>query len=200
MDCVKKCSKCKTFSSKSNFFEDNNKKDGYIPSCKICCQKCYYNNQNRILNNHKKYNKKNRSKTNTYERRRRKPDFNFTPICSIRRRTKLAFKSEIIGKTNETNDLIGCSQAFLRKWILYQLYANMTEQNYGKTWCLDHCYPLSKTNLSDKNEMNKSTKWINLRTMYCSENVSKGDKIDHRLYLMQQIKAYQFSKLNVEEG
>ena len=75
----------------------------------------------------------------------------------------------------------------------------MTEEIYGKIWCLDHCYPLSKTILSDKNEMNKSTNWINLRPMYCSENISKGDKTDHRLYLMQEIKAYQFIKLN-EKG
>ena len=31
----------------------------------------------------------------------------------------------------------------------------MTVENCGKTWCLDHCYPLSKTNLSDISEMNK---------------------------------------------
>ena len=76
----------------------------------------------------------------------------------------------------------------------------MTEENYGKIWCLDHCYPLSKTNLSDKKEINKSTNWINLRPMYCSEIFSKGDKIDHQLYLMQEIKVYQFIKLNGQEG
>ena len=75
----------------------------------------------------------------------------------------------------------------------------MSEENYGSMWTIDHCYPLSKTNLSDKNEMNKSTNWINLRPMYCSENISKGDTINHRLYLMQEIKAYQFLRLN-EEG
>ena len=74
----------------------------------------------------------------------------------------------------------------------------MTEENYCKIWFLDHCYPLSKTNLSDKNEMNKSTNWINLTPMYRSENNSKGDKIDYRLYLMQEIKTYQFIKLNEE--
>ena len=74
----------------------------------------------------------------------------------------------------------------------------MTEENYGEIWCLDHCYPLSKTNLYDKkNEMSKSTNWINLRPMYCSENSSKVDKIDHRLHLMQEVKANYFLKLNV---
>ena len=75
----------------------------------------------------------------------------------------------------------------------------MTEEKYRKIWCLDPCYPLSKTNLSDKNEMKKSTNWINLRPMYCRENISKGNKIDHRLYLMQEIKAYPFIKLNGQE-
>ena len=70
----------------------------------------------------------------------------------------------------------------------------MTEENFGGVWCLDVCYPLSKTNLSDKNEINKTTNWIILRPMYCSENISKGDEIDHRLYLMQEVKAYQFVK------
>ena len=181
MDDVKKCSKCETFTSNSNFFKDITEKDGNRPCCKICCQKYYYNNQNRILNKHKNYNKKNRSKINAHERQMRKTDFNFKLICNIRRRINLAFNSQNIKKTNKTSDLIGCSQIFCRKWILHQQYGNMTEKNFGIIWCLDHCYPLYKTNLSEKNEMNKSTNWINLRPMYSSEKISKGDKIDHRL-------------------
>ena len=76
----------------------------------------------------------------------------------------------------------------------------MTEETYGSVWTLDHCYPMSKTNLFDKNEMNKSTYWINLRPMFCSGNVSKGDKIDYRLYLRQEFTAKYFMELNEEEG
>ena len=36
--------------------------------------------------------------------------------------------------------------------------------------------------------------------MYIKDKNVKGDKIDHRLYLMQEIKAYQFIKLNGREG
>ena len=86
----------------------------------------------------------------------RKTDFNFKLICNIGRRTNSAFKSQKITKTKKNRiGLIGCSQTFSRKWVLHQLYGNKTEKNYDKIWCLDHCYPLSKTNLSDKNEMNK---------------------------------------------
>ena len=46
--------------------------------------------------------------------------------------------------------------------------------------------------------MNKSTNWINLRPMYVKDNNIKSDKIDMRLYLLQEIKTYQFIKLNEE--
>ena len=104
---VKKCSKCKTIFSKSNFYKDITKNDGYRPSCKDCSKKYYYNNQTRILND-----KNNRSKINTYERLKRKNDPNFNLFCNIRHRTKYAFKSQTIEKIN---DLIGCSNYFFPK-------------------------------------------------------------------------------------
>ena len=76
----------------------------------------------------------------------------------------------------------------------------MSEENYGSVCTIDQCYPLSKTNLSNVNEMKKSTSWINLRPMYLRENIIKGDKTDHRLYLMQEVKAKHFLKLNGQEG
>ena len=44
--------------------------------------------------------------------------------------------------------------------------------------------------------MNKSSYWINLRPMYLNENSSKGSKFDNHLYLLQEIKASYFIKLN----
>ena len=126
---VKKCSKCGIIALKSNFYKDITKNDGYRPSCKFCSKKYYYNNQTRILNNHKIYNKNNRSKINTNERLKRKNDPNFNLFCDIRQRTKYAFKSQTIEKIN---DLIGCSNYFFRKWIIHQLYGDMTIENYGK--------------------------------------------------------------------
>ena len=75
----------------------------------------------------------------------------------------------------------------------------MTLENCGKVWCLDHFCPLSKTNLSNGNDMYKSTNWINLRPMYVKDNIIKGDKIDNRLYLMQEVKANYFLKLNNDQ-
>ena len=178
--------------SKSNFYKDRTTNDGYRPSCKICTNQYYYDNRNRILNNHKIYIKENRSKINAYERQKRKNDCKFNLFCKIRQKTNYAFKSHI----NKMNTLIGCSNYQLRKWIIYQLYGDVSLENYGKIWCLDHCYPLSKI---EENELNKYANWIIIRPMYVKDNIIKGDKIDHRLYLLQQIKAKYFLKLNNDQ-
>ena len=72
----------------------------------------------------------------------------------------------------------------------------MSEENYGSMWTIDHCYPLSKTNLSNEKHMFKSSHWIILRPMFYNEKSSKGDKIDNRLYLLQEIKSKHFLKIN----
>ena len=75
----------------------------------------------------------------------------------------------------------------------------MTLENCGKIWCLDHCLAVASFNLSDEKEMKKCFNWINLRPMYVKDNIVNGDKIDMRLYLVQEIKGKYFMKINVEE-
>ena len=65
---VKKCRVCKNISLKSNF-NKKTKRDGYKSECRSCCKKYYINNRDRVLNIMKSYNKGNRTKTNTYEKK-----------------------------------------------------------------------------------------------------------------------------------
>ena len=194
MDELKKCSKCKTISLKSNFNNDKTKNDGLNPICKVCRIGYYYEKREKRKEYGKCYARQNRARINAYERQKRITDSNYKLAHNIRAMTRQAFKSQNVMKIN---DLIGCSNSHLRKWIIYQLYGDMTEENYGIIWCLDHCIPLKKTN---ENDLYKYTNWINLRPMYIKDNISKGSKIDNRLYLMQEIKAKYFVKLNGQEG
>ena len=75
----------------------------------------------------------------------------------------------------------------------------MNEGSYGSIWTIDPCYPRSKTNLSNETDMFKSSHWINLRPMYVKDNFIKGDKIDYHLYLLQEVKANFFLKLNNDQ-
>ena len=74
----------------------------------------------------------------------------------------------------------------------------MTLKNYGSIWQIDHCLLIASFNLLDENDMKNCFNWITLRHMYSSETNLKKTKIDHRLYLMQEIKANCFKKLNEE--
>ena len=125
---------------------------------------------------------------------------NFKLARNLRSRTYKAFKAQNVKKTNKTFELLGCSHSFFQRWIIHQLYGDMTIENYGSVWQIDHCLAVATFNLLDENEMRKCFNWINLRPMYLKDNIIKGDKIDMRLYLLQEIKGNYFSKLNVEEG
>ena len=131
---------------------------------------------------------------------RRDSDLNYKLACNLRSRTNKAFKSQNVRKINKTFDLPGCSHSFFQRWIIHQLCGNMTIENYGLLWQIDHCLPIASFNLLDEIDMKKCFNWINLRPMYSTENNSKNVKVDLYLHLLQQIKANYFMKLNNQEG
>ena len=111
----------------------------------------------------------------------------------------ITFKSQNVRKTIKTFDLLGCSHSFFKNWIVYQLYGNMSLENYASIWQIDHCLPIASFNLLDENDMKKCFNWINFRPMYSNENNSKNDKIDLSLYLLQEVKAKYFLKINNDQ-
>ena len=141
-------------------------------------------------------------KKELYEKikKRKDEDVTFRLACNLQKTILNAFKARIIRKTNKTFYLLGCSHSFLRLWIESQLYGEMTLEKYGKFWCLDHCLPIASFNLLDENDVKKCFNWVKLRPMYVKDNISKGDKIDYHLNLLQEVKAKNFTKLNAQEG
>ena len=163
-----------------------------------------FENRDRVIENQKICDKENRDKSNTrlneYYKNRKDSDLFFLLTCSQRSRTSKAFKAQNVRKTNKTFDLLGCSHSFFRRWIIHQLDGKMTLENYGSVWQIDHCVAITSFNLLDEKEMKMCFNWINLKPMYVKENIIKVDKIDMRLYLLQEIKGRSFMKLKVEEG
>ena len=135
-----------------------------------------------------------------YIRKRTDSDLDFELACNLRNRLYKAYQAQNVMKTNKTFVLLGCSHSFFQRWIIHQLYGNMTIENYGSVWQINHCLAIASFNLLDEKEMKKCFNWINLRPMYVKDNITKGDKIDMRLYLLQEIKSNYFMNLNVEKG
>jgi hypothetical protein len=202
---MKKCSKCCKEKILSEFY----KQKGYCKECGRQMCRDYkkrnkqkisdYNKQYKldhkedIIVYNKKYNIENRTKIQTrhtkYLRNRRKTNPEYKISLTIRNRTKRILKGE---KTKSTLELLGCSYCFLIKWIESQFENDMTFENHGKLWHLDHVIPCKKFNVINKVDQERCFHWTNLQPLYGLDNLKKKDKTDINEICMQQIKICNF--------
>ena len=155
------------------------------------------------MKNQKLYDKQNKGKIKRYRceyyKNSRQKDLNYKLACNLRSRTSSAFKSQNVRKTNKTFNLLGCSPSFFQRCIFHQLYGKMTVEKYGSVRQINHCLPIASFNLFIENDTKKCFNWINLRPMYSNGNNFKKTKIDHYLYLLQEVKAKRFLEVNVQK-
>lgn len=81
--------------------------------------------------------------------------------------------------------IIQCSPNFFKKWIQYQFIGNMSMNNYGKIWEIDHV--ISHIIFDDQ-----SHHWQNLRPCFCKLNKEKKDKLILYENVLQELKLYHF--------
>ena len=124
--------------------------------CKSIYNKEYYQNNYETLRNY----------FIDYPKKLHNSNPNFKLASNLRSRTGNAFRTQIVTKSNKIFDLLGFSHGILQNWIESQLYGDMTMQNYGSVWQIDHTLPISSFNLSNENEKRKCFFWCNLRPMY----------------------------------
>ncbi len=63
------------------------------------------------------------------------------------------------------------------RWIEFQLKDGWTWDNWGTDFHIDHVYPVSKHDLSNKEEQFEAFNWKNTRPLCKKQNSSKKDKI-----------------------
>ena len=90
----------------------------------------------------------------------------WTLLRNLRTRLRHALKKEF--KTGKTIELLGCSIQEFKLHLEKQFNKNMTWENYGTYWEVDHIQPLSKGG---------TFHFTNTQPMYYSENRSKGNRI-----------------------
>jgi hypothetical protein len=78
-------------------------------------------------------------------------------------------------KTGSAVSDLGCSIEELKKYIETKFLEGMTWENYGK-WHIDHIIPLSKFNLSDREELLKAVNYTNLQPLWAEDNMKKSNK------------------------
>jgi hypothetical protein len=77
--------------------------------------------------------------------------------------------------------LLGCDFQSFKRWIEYQFDANMTWENHGEYWHLDHIKPCASFDLTNEEDIKICFNWINYRPLEKMENIKKSDKYDDHI-------------------
>ncbi len=86
-----------------------------------------------------------------------------------------AFKRKRWIKGGRNEQILGCSFCVAKQHIESFFKHDMSWDNYGLIWEIDHIYPLALANTPE--EMEKLCHYTNLQPLYVSENRSKGKKV-----------------------
>jgi hypothetical protein len=78
-------------------------------------------------------------------------------------------------KSANTESLTGCSSAELVAWLKAKFQPEMTMENYGSYWHVDHAIACAKFDLTKPEEQRKCFHYTNLQPLEGGENISKGD-------------------------
>jgi hypothetical protein len=113
---------------------------------------------------------------------RYKTDIQYRLRRCLRSRINQALKYNA-KKPYSTEKLVGCSFFELRLKLQMKFYRNprnqsqiMSWDNYGE-WHIDHITPISKFDMTDKEQILKACNYENLQPLWAYENHQKSDKV-----------------------
>lgn len=114
---------------------------------------------------------------NNYQNRRRKEDPIFMLKYSISRTIRRSLKCKGLSKNKKSMDILGCSIEFFKAYIEERFDDDMSWENYGTFWDIDHKIPLS-TAITEEQVL-QLNHYTNLQPLnsHINRNV-KRDKLD----------------------
>lgn len=114
---------------------------------------------------------------NDYQNRRRKEDTVFMLKHSLNRAIRRSLKCKGLSKSKKTVEVLGCTIEFFKIYIEERFIDDMSWDNYGKNWDIDHIIPLSTAGTEE--DVLKLNHYTNLQPLdsYINRNV-KRDKIN----------------------
>lgn len=169
---MKICYKCKEDKDISCFAKDKARKDGYDNKCRQCRKE--YNGLESRKNYRKEYDVSRKQIRNEYDSKRLKNDFNYRIKHNLKVRMKQALLLNT--KSGRTIDLLGCSIDEFKLYLECQFDSNMTWENYGTYWHIDHIKPCASFDLSDVEQQKQCFHWSNMQPLEAKENRMKYDK------------------------
>jgi len=89
-------------------------------------------------------------------------------------------------------DFLGCNIIFLKAWFNFCYIEDMTDDNHGTYWHIDHVIPISLFDLENENDKKLGLSWYNLSPLKANDNLSKNNTIDKSQIKQHLSKLYEF--------
>jgi len=137
--------------------------------------------------------------TRKYWKKRYESEPNFRLARVLRSNTSRIIKNGCT-KRSKTLKMLGCSVKTCREWLESQFTSEMSWDNHGKYWHIDHFLPIACFDLEKKEEQDRCFHWSNLQPLPGKINISKHCSIpsEEEQELHQQ-KIDNFKAKNEEE-
>lgn len=202
----KKCYKCLIILNQNNKIKNRN-------LCKECsrliCKDYKSRNKDKISIYNKIYKETNKETISEYNK-----SYNILNIEAIRKRhnenqklrrlNDLSFKlaqncrnkiRKYLCGNLKSFKLIDCSSEFLKEWLISNFSENMTMENYGSYWHMDHVIPCSLFDFTNNDDIKNCFKWTNIQPMEGKLNIIKNNNIDKNEVISHWDKVKKFAIL-----
>lgn len=124
----------------------------------------------------KEYRQKHRDKIRMQQNERILKKLATDPIFklkfNLRKRLNVAIKNNY--KSGSAVKDLGCTIEFLKQYIEAKFYSNMTWDNWGTVWELDHIIPLRKFDLTHREQLLKAVNYSNLQPLTIEDHMIKS--------------------------
>ena len=110
-----------------------------------------------------------RTRSTKVLRERRKTDPQYKMSVVLRNRLRKFYTGGGAGMT----ELVGISFKDFQRWIEHQFTFDMTWENHGGMWHIDHVVPCALFNLLDQKEREVCFHWTNMRPLEARRNMAR---------------------------
>ena len=174
----------KEYRKKNLEYIKNKNKEYYIDNKEIILKSSsdyYSNNKDQKLEYQKVYALLNKGKISAYkmeyQRNRRINDPVYKLKYVVARMIRNSLKCKGLSKNKRSKDILGCTIEFFKIYIEERFIDDMSWENYGTNWDIDHIIPLSTADTEE--DVLRLNHYTNLQPLdsYINRNV-KRDKIN----------------------
>jgi len=195
---MKTCNKCQQDKEIDNFYKSKTKVDGLDNTCKQCklvyCRnrhktkkeqinnyhKIYYNNNKEAhLDRGKIWKEQNKDKYQKYINNYSTLYYNKNIQYKLRKllRGRISYELNKIIKgsfTEQMHFLLGCSLIEFKQYLESKFKPEMTWDNHGDIWEIDHIKPCSSFDLTDIEQQKECFHYTNLQPLFKTSGIAES--------------------------